>query len=560
MLKALRRLYKLTHARKQKKAAQARKVEKYEIPLSGNLQANLKHLQETLGQSEDLIIRELDLAGQKAALVYLETMVDRNTIQRDILPSLKQLRQDKGRPGAANFLELIGRDVAVGHVQEELLWRGLLYGLLDGRVALLVEGYNRALLLEADKWEKRAVTEPEIETVIRGPREGFTEDLPTNISLIRRRLRTPKLRFETFYLGRTTHTRVVISYLEGLALEGVVKELRRRLQRIDIDGILESGYIEELIEDSRFSPFPQLARTERPDKVVADILQGRVAILTDGSPFVLTLPVNLFTEIQAPDDVYERWVTTYGIRLFRLFALVISLLLPSLYVAVTTFHQEMMPTTLAVALAAQRERVPYPAFVESLIMQIIFEILVEAGVRLPRPVGQAVTVVGALVIGEAAVRANLASAAMVIIISLTAIASFTNPTFGLGTAIRMLRLPMIFLAGALGLFGIFAGVLLILIHVVSLRSFGLPYLTPITPFIWEDQKDVIFRAPWWAMYTRPKLEGGPRNFFRIKPGINKPLPAQDKEPEAELETFMGRDKRIPGKVPRGKKPPGRSER
>lgn len=552
MLRVFRHLWKLVHS-KGKNPSYAQRKEKYEVPLKASLKENLNYLKRSFGQSEDLIIREIEVAGRKLALVYLESMVDRDVIQRDILPSLMKLPVEKAVLTEINFLKLVRENLPIGNLKEHSLWQDILYGLLAGQVALLIEGWSLALLLGADSWEKRAVTEPEIETVIRGPREGFTEDLPTNISLIRRRLRTPKLRFETFYLGRTTHTRVVLSYLEGLALEEVLKELRSRLKRIDIDGILESGYIEELIEDSPFSPFPQFSRTERPDRAVADILQGRVAILTDGSPFALILPVNLFTELQAPDDLYERWVVSF-IRIFRFLALFIALLLPSLYVAVTTFHHEMIPTTLAVAIAAQRERVPYPAFVEALLMQIIFEILVEAGVRLPRPVGQAVTIVGALVIGEAAIRAGLASAAMVIVVSLTAISSFTNPTFGLGTAIRMLRLPMIFLAGSLGLFGIFTGILGILIHLVTLRSFGLPYLAPLAPFIWEDQKDVVFRAPWWAMLTRPKLEGGLKNFFRIKPGIKKFEPPQLEPQEAEIEAMM--EKRKPAQDKKNPRGPG----
>ncbi|MGB9662993.1 MAG: spore germination protein [Moorellaceae bacterium] len=555
MLRLWRRLWKLTHPRKKSRSPQEKMREKYEIPLEADLKSNLTYVREAFGMSEDLIVRELEIAGRKLALVYLESLVDRDVIQRDILPSLMKLRGDKaGKKETAGvaFPKLVRDSLTIGMVKEQLLWRGVFYGLLAGQVALLLDGYERALLLGADSWEKRAVTEPEIETVIRGPREGFTEDLPTNISLIRRRLRTPALRFETFYLGRLTHTRVVIGYLHGLAQEEVLKELRSRLKRIDIDGILESGYIEELIEDAPFSPFPQFSRTERPDRVVADILQGRVVILTDGSPFALIVPVNFFTELQAPDDLYERWVVS-SIRFYRFLALFIALLLPSLYVAVTTFHQEMMPTTLAVAIAAQRERVPYPAFVEALLMQLIFEILVEAGVRLPRPVGQAVTIVGALVIGEAAIRAGLASAAMVIVVSLTAIASFTNPTFGLGTAIRMLRLPMIFLAGSLGIFGIFAGMLAILIHLVTLRSLGLPYLAPLAPFIWQDQKDLVFRVPWWAMLTRPRLEGGLKNLFRAKPGMRKPEAARVEPPEAELETRLGkrtRNPRLPGRPKR----------
>ncbi|GFN24202.1 spore germination protein [Thermanaeromonas sp. C210] len=547
LLKMLHRLWKRTRARRQRHSQTVPGKGKSQAPLSPDLKANVRYLQETFGYSQDLVIREVTVKERRAALAYLESMVDRDVIQRDVLPSLMKLGREGGY-SARELVTLVRDNLSIGHLKEQDRWGDVVYGLLDGQVALLMDGSRRVLLLGADSWEKRAVTEPEVETVIRGPREGFTEDLPTNISLIRRRLRTPDLRFETWYLGRATHTRVVISYLEGLALQEVLEELRSRLRRIDTDGILESGYIEEMIEDCPFSPFPQFARTERPDRVVADILQGRVAILTDGSPFVLTLPINLFTELQAADDLYERWVVSF-IRLYRFISIFVALLLPALYVAFTTFHHEMIPTVLAVAIAAQRERVPYPAFLEALLMQIIFEILVEAGLRLPRPVGQAVTIVGALVIGEAAIRAGLASAAMVIVVSLTAIASFTNPTFGLGTAIRMLRLPMIFLAGSLGIFGIFAGVLAILIHLVTLRSLGLPYLAPVAPFIWEDQKDVVFRAPWWLMVTRPKLEGGLRNFIRTKPGNKKFVPPRAEPPEAEIETMMGEGNRPRGKGP-----------
>ncbi|KYH32942.1 spore germination protein [Neomoorella mulderi] len=529
------------------------------LPITTRLEANIEYLKKTFGRSEDLVIREIELPGNKLALVYLETLIDRDVVQRDILRSLLALQAIPLPGDKARFSRLIRARLTIGDLQEERLWSKIITGLLDGKAVLMVEGYSRCLLLSIEGWEKRPVEEPVNEVSIRGPREGFAENLATNISLIRRRLRAPELRFEAMNLGRRTHTKVVICYLEGLVLKGILEELRRRLQRIDIDGILESGYIEELIEDAPNSPFPQLNRTERPDKLVADLLEGRIAVLTDGTPFALILPGSLISQLHAPDDYYERWPLTIGIRLFRFLGIFIALLLPSLYVALTTFHQEMIPTPLAISIAAQRELVPYPAVVEALIMQVLFEILIEAGIRLPRAIGTAISIVGALVIGEAAVRAGLMSAAMVIVIAATAIASFTIPTFGLSQAVRMLRLPMILLAGFLGLLGIFAGLLVILIHLVSLRSFGEPYLSPLAPFIWEAQKDLVVRVPWWAMLWRPVLTGW-RDLWRIKPGLHPFITSRDKNAQDELETQLGEGngKSVPAR--KGKKKTGKLAR
>ncbi|PRR74749.1 spore germination protein [Neomoorella humiferrea] len=526
--------------------------------LHPRLDINIAYIKEAFGPSEDLVIREIELYGRQTALIYIETLVDRDVVQRDILRSLITLPAATLVKDEAVLFRLIRAKLAVGDLEEEVLRSKVINGLLDGKAALLVEGSTRCLLLSIEGWEKRPVEEPVNEVSVRGPREGFAENLATNISLIRRRLRTPDLCFETLNIGRRTHTKIAICYLEGLALPEIVEEVRRRLERIDIDGVLESGYLEELLEEAPFSPMPQLNRTERPDKLVADLLEGKVAILTDGTPFVLVLPGSLADQMQAPDDYYERWPLSMGVRLFRYLGLLISLLLPSLYVALVSFHQEMIPTPLAISIAAQREPVPYPAVVETLIMQVLFEILIEAGIRLPRAIGTTISIVGALVIGEAAVRAGLMSAPMIIVIAATAIASFTVPTFSLGQAVRLLRLPMIFLAGTLGLLGIFAGLMIILIHLVSLRNFGQPYLTPLAPFIWEGHKDLIERVPWWAMVRRPLLTGR-RNLRRMAIGLNPAVNAREREPEEELETFLGNGN-VKNSYRKGRKRKGRPKR
>ena len=506
-------------------------------PLRFSLQQNLDFIRREMDAAPDLIIRPFSASSRRMAIVFLNGMVDNTTINRDLLPVLMAALE----PGQETQVEpAFIRDkilsMAEVDITSDLL--AMLAAVLDGKVGLLVDGWNRALTISAQGYEKRAVAEPQTEAVVRGPREGFTENLRTNTTLIRRKIRSTKLRVKSRRLGRLTNTLVSIVYIEGLAPRQVLDELERRLERIDIDGILESGYIQELTEDAPFSPFPQHLITERPDVAAAKILEGYVVILTDGTPFALVVPGTFPCFIHSPEDYYERWAMSFGIRIIRLLGLFIGLLLPALYVALTTYHQEMLPTPLAVAIAAQRARVPYPAVVEALFMHVVFEILVEASLRLPRPMGQTIGIVGALVIGEAAVSAGLISAAMVIVIALTAISSFVVPTFAFSITIRMLRLPMIFLAAALGIFGIFTGLLMILIHLVTLRSFGLPYLAPMTPFIWTGYKDLIVRSPWWAMVTRPVLPGF-RNWWRAKPGINDPFTQYKRQTAGEMEQVLG---------------------
>lgn len=411
--------------------------------------------------------------------------------------------------------------LTMGDVKEALFLGEVVEGVLSGNTAILLAGESRALLAETRFWKGRAPEEPVSEAAVRGPREGFTETLQTNISMLRRRLRSSRLRLEHFTIGRVSRTDVVIAYLKGIARPEIVEEVRRRLKRIDIDGILESGYIEELIEDHPGSIFSLITRTERPDKVAAGLLSGRVAILTDNTPFVLLVPRLFMEGLQASEDYYERYLLTVGVRIFRYIALFISMLLPALYVAVTTYHQEMLPTPLLLSIASQREGVPFPAVVEALLMEITFEILREAGIRLPRQVGQAISIVGALVIGDAAVRAGIVSPVMVIVVAMTAIASFTTPAYDLAITMRMIRLPMVVLAGLLGMYGIMAGLLAILIHACSLKSFGVAFTSPFAPFILAEQEDAVIRLPWWALRYRPFSMT--ENRLRQRPG-NMPGP------------------------------------
>lgn len=483
------------------------------LDLSADLQTNLLQIKAILSECSDVIYREFDFAQDeriKLALIYLDGMSDKIQISAQIMRSLMldaPLLEQGGEFTRDRALTLIKKKLLpIQQIEETNNTGKVIDALLAGDSALLVDGHATAIINSTRGWEGRSVEESQTELVVRGPREAFVETLRVNLSLLRRKIKNHNLKIETMKLGQLTKTDIAVVYIKGIVNDKILAEVKVRLNRINIDSILETGYIEELIEDSPWSPFCTLSHTERPDKVAAQLLEGRVAILVDGTPYALTAPVLFIEALQAPEDYYERWIISSATRLLRLLSLFISLLAPSLYVAVITYHQEMLPTPLLLSLAAQREAVPFPAIVEVFAMEFAFEILREAGIRLPRQVGQAVSIVGALIIGEAAVRAGLVGAATVILVALTGIASFAFCYYA-SISIRLLRFPIMVLAGTLGLYGVICGVLAILVHLATLRSFGVPYLSPVAPLSTGDLKDVAVRAPWWAMSRRPRLIG-----------------------------------------------------
>ena len=309
----------------------------------------------------------------------------------------------------------------------------------------------------------------------------------------------------------------MLAYIEGIADPNPVAEAEKKLKAIKIDGVLESGYLEEFLESFPWSPFPEMQYSERPDTVAAQLLEGRFAIFTDGTPFVLSAPATFWQLLQASEDYYERFPVATAIRWLRFLFASVALFLPALYVALVTFHQDMLPTNLLISIAAAREPIPFPVLMETLLMEVAFEALREAGIRLPKTLGQTVSILGALVIGTAAVQAGIVSAPMVIIVSMTGIASFTIPRFNAAISIRMLRFPLIILAGGFGLFGLVFGTAMIALHMCSMTSFGVPYLTPVAPLRPGQLKDVVVRAPWWAMLFRPS-ETTSQNRRRIPTG------------------------------------------
>lgn len=495
--------------------------EKPEPALSADFDRNVETLRSIYSNSVDIIVRPFLIGGKsRAALFYIEGLSNISEMNENVLaPLLKESAEN------ITVQEMLGRTLSVSKVNVVATFADCVQSLSTGYPVLLCERERQGISIGLCNWEKRAIEEPPAEGGIRGPREGFTETIQVNTSQLRRIIKSPALKLEPMKTGKYTQTQIVIAYIEGIADQTLVEEARNRLKKIQIDGILESGYIEELIEDNPYSPFPQVKSTERPDVACSALLEGRVAIMTEGTPFVLIVPTTLFSLLQSHEDYYQRfWVGT-SIRWLRYVFTMFSLLLPSIYVSVQTFHQEMVPASLLITMASSRETVPFPALVEALMMEITFEVLREAGVRLPKQVGPAVSIVGALVIGQAAVQAGIVSAPMVIVVAITGIASFMVPRYIVGIAIRLLRFPIILLSGWLGLLGVMLGVIAIIIHLCNLRSFGVPYLQPIAPYKGRRWKDVAVRAPWWMMNTRPNLTGG-YDTYRQAPG-QRPDPGND---------------------------------
>ncbi len=475
-----------------------------EIQVHNDLEKNLHQLKEIMGNCPNILIRNYKAGANEkvdCALVMMDGMSDQLLITEGIF---KPFHKETDLTPANAFLKIKDSVMSIAEVKESKDFSKLVDSLLGGDTIIFIDGHSAALIVGTGKIPSRSVSEPIIEPVIRGPRDGFTEVLKVNIALIRRRIRSPRLQTESFAIGNLSENTVMIAYIKGVADELVVAELRRRLKKIEIDLVLESGYIEELIKDSPLSPFYTIGRTERPDKVAALLVEGKVAILTDNTPFVLTVPYLFLESLQANEDFYENFYIGTFLRWIRMLCLVALLTLPSIYVAISTFHPDLIPTPLLLTIAAARENIPFPAFIEILLLEISFEVVREVGVRLPRPIGSAISIVGGLIMGDAAVKAGYISPSVVIIVAFTALSSYAIPGYTTNLTLRMLRFPLLVLSAFLGLYGLLLGLILILIHLVSLRSFGVPYLTPVAPWNTHKSKEMFFRIPWWAKDANPK--------------------------------------------------------
>lgn len=466
------------------------------IPLSENVEENIKKLEMALGNSDDLSIRRLNVSAKNVAIIHIEGIVDDQSINENVLSPIIQLNKENHPfKSTKELADKMVQILSVASIEFIFNWSELLENILAGDTVILVDDSPKAITLGTKKIQSRSITEPTTQTVIKGPKDSFTENISTNISLVRSRIQNAKLRLKLTKVGNVTKTDVGIMYIQGNADNSIVDEVMSRLEKINIDSILEANYIEEALRDNRKTLFPLMQSSERPDVVAANLLEGKVAIIIQGTPFVLILPVLLIQFFQSPEDYYENNAFSSFLRLIRIGSFLLNMYASAVYLALITHHQGLIPTTLMVTLMAQRERVPFPAIIELLLMELAFEVLREAGVRMPRAIGPAVSIVGALILGQAAVEAGFVSAAIVIIVATSAINSFTLPNTNIVNTARGLRFLLILCSAFIGFYGILLCTLCILVHLCSLRSFGVPYVAPFAPFRMGALKDSIIRFP-----------------------------------------------------------------
>lgn len=468
-----------------------------------------ENIQKILGSSSDVKIREL-LINEKTKLeismVYVDGLANQSFISDYIL---KPLFNDVSLKNAENTKRLI-KLIDEGNIYFSSQIKSLdinqtIDEVLSGGTALIFDDCKTSFIFDTKGFEKRAITEPTVENITKGSKDSFVETFRMNTATIRRKIKTPNLVVENLVIGKQTLTSVAIIYIKNLTNTNLIDEVRKRLNAINIDSVLTSGAIEEFICDDVNSVFPQLMNTERPDKFCSDIVEGRVGIIVDGIPIGFIAPGTFVQFLQAPEDYSRNYIISSLIRVLRYSVFAISIFLPAFFIALTTFHQEMLPTQLALSIAKTHTDVAFPMIIEVLFMLLSFEILFEASLRIPKTIGQAISIVGTLVIGQAAVDAKLVSPVTVIIIAVVSISAFVTPNQDLSNGLRVWRFIFTALAGFLGLFGVVLGLIMFIYHLSKLESFGIPYLSPIVSG--DEQKlieDTLFRFPLKFNKTRPK--------------------------------------------------------
>ncbi len=473
-----------------------------------NQPVTTENIKNILSDSSDIIYQVHYINGNRhlpVTVIFVDGMVNAKIVNDDILKPLTQEKILNEEQDYKALIELIKHGTiyhAPRKVRKKL--QSVLEDISNGYVALVFDKEKKAVTFEIKDFEKRSITEPTTENAMKGSKDAFIEVLRVNTSLVRRKIRTPYLRIKEVVVGRQTKTPVAVIYIENLTNEIMVKEVLKRLKAIDVDGVIAAGSIEEYIIDHRRTLFPQVLATERSDKLCHNILEGRVGLIIDGLPVTYIIPGTYAMYFQAPEDYAQNFVISSFIRILRYACTAITLLLPGFYVAVTSFHQEMIPTELAVSIIRSKQDVPFPTVTSIFIMLIAFEILLEAGLRLPRTIGQAVSIIGALVIGQAAVQAKLISPAVVIVVATTGICGFVMPNQDMANAFRVLRLVFVISTSIAGLYGLALTLVVLVYHLNTIETFGIPYMSPYAANDGKDvTKDTVIRIPLFLMKKRP---------------------------------------------------------
>ncbi len=483
-----------------------------DLKVSASLEENVALMKKLFENVDIMHYKYVTQDGRnECALIFSDGLVSSTIVNDNILRPLMDIAELPKGPD--RMKRMIGEVVQINEAVLADEFDKIVNSVTYGDTVLFAEGCQEAAILNSKSLPIRSVTEPDSEKNLSGPREGFNESIMQNVAMVRRRARTNDLKIRTMALGRRTKTTVVVCYLDGVVNRGVLDELMNRLSKIDIDGVLDSNYIYELIREHRFSPFRTAGYTERPDVVVARLLEGRIAILVDGTPAVLTVPYLFIENFQAGEDYYLSFYYTSFSRMLRILGFFMTISVPGLYIAIVAFQHEMLPSPLLINITAERQSAPLPAAVEAFVMLIVFDILRETGVRMPTNIGQALSIVGALVIGQAAVEAKLVAAPMIIVVAITGITNLLVPK--LNAPVIYIRLFVLLLASMFGFFGLTMGLSLVLIHVITMTSFGVPSISLDGDLRMGHLKDTAIRAPWWDMVTRPAALS--KNRTRLKP-------------------------------------------
>lgn len=474
-----------------------------EEDISRDIDQNIEFIKKAFNSknNKDIIIREFTVGGKiKAFIAYIDGMVDRTTINNFILkPLMIEKQYEEGKCGLDKIIKEVletNQATKVSDAEE------MIYEILVGNTCLFVDGCDYCISSETKGYDKRAVSTPQTEGVVRGAQEGFTENLRTNVTLVRRIVKNKDLSTEFLKIGERNHNLCAVMYISGLINPAIVEEIKRRVNSLKTDFIAGSGVLEQFIEENTWSIIPTIMSTERPDRAASHLIEGKAAIIVEGTPFALIAPVTITAMFHTPEDTTLRWQYGTLLRIIRIFAAFTATFIPGLYVALTNFHREMIPTDLLIAIAKARENVPFPTIVEVFLMEISFELIREAGIRIPGIIGNTIGIIGALILGQAAVQANLVSPVLIIIVAITGLGNFAIPDFSVAFAARISRLVYIVLGALLGFYGISLGVVVGAVMLACTKSFGVPLLTFFGPKV-SNSNDIVLRRPVWMQETRP---------------------------------------------------------
>lgn len=477
--------------------------------LSKKLDENIEMFKEIFKNDNTFRFRYIQsnvYSDLRCAIIFFDGMVNNGAINESIVEPI-QLYNPKVsiRKDSKLVLEQI---IEINEAKVDNNLSTILDSVLFGDTLILIDGDNSGVIANTKGFSTRGISEPDNEKVLRGPKEGFNENLMTNLSLIRRKIRNPNLKFSFLKLGSNTNTNASLCYIDGLADEKVLSELKKRIETYELDSAMDINYLIENIKDSKASLFPTVGTTERPDIVAAKILEGRVALILDGSPVAMTAPYVFLENFQSNDDYYINYFYANMGRVLRIIGFFLTISLPAIYLALLTFHMEIVPTNLLINIARAKTGIPFPMLVEAVVLLVIFEVLKEAGTRTPASIGQALSIVGGLVLGQTAVEARFVSAPMVIVVAFAGITALTVPK--LKTSAVYFRLGLLILASMFGLYGYILGIGVLIVHLCAIESFGIPYLTDITSAKVGNYKDVYLRFPWFAMKKNHRFLAGDR--------------------------------------------------